>query len=188
MMVLVWMACGAACAGLVVWARQRFASFAAQTPEDYRDEPGAALDLRKHLSGALVAEGVIFGPTGRVVSRFVGDFEGHWEGNTGTLTEHYRYASGKKETRVWRLALGNDGGLRAEASDVIGAGVGQLSGPAAQLRYRLRLPPDAGGHVLNATDWMYLTEDGTVVNRSQFRKFGIKVAELVAVVRPKEAA
>jgi hypothetical protein len=35
---------------------------------------------------------------------------------------------------------------------------------------------------------MYLTPNGTIVNRSQFRKFGIKVAELVATMRPKEAA
>jgi len=37
------------------------------------------------------------------------------------------------------------------------------------------------------TDWMYLTENGTVMNRSQFRKFGIKVAELVATMRRVEA-
>ena len=59
-------------------------------------------------------------------------------------------------------------------------------GPALQLRYKFRLPEDAGGHVLDTTDWMYLTPNGTIVNRSQFRKFGIKVAELVATMRPKE--
>jgi hypothetical protein len=45
----------------------------------------------------------------------------------------------------------------------------------------------AGGHVLDVTDWMYLMENGTIMNRSQFRKFGIKVAELVATMRKKEA-
>jgi len=40
--------------------------------------------------------------------------------------------------------------------------------------------------VLKTVDWMYLTPDGTIVNRSQFRKFGIKVAELVATLRPTE--
>ncbi len=40
------------------------------------------------------------------------------------------------------------------------------------------------GHVLDVTDWMYLMENGTIMNRSQFRKFGIKVAELVATMRP----
>lgn len=49
--------------------------------------------------------------------------------------------------------------------------------------YRLKLPEDAGGHVLKTVDWMYLAPDGTIINRSQFRKFGIKVAELVATMR-----
>ena len=60
--------------------------------------------------------------------------------------------------------------------------------PRYQRVYRLRLPEESGGHVLDAVDWMYLTPNGTVVNRSQFRKFGIKVAELVATMRRKEAA
>ena len=53
--------------------------------------------------------------------------------------------------------------------------------------YKLRLPPAAGGHVLDVTDWMYLGENGTVMNRSQFSKFGIKVAELIATMRPLPA-
>jgi hypothetical protein len=53
-----------------------------------------------------------------------------------------------------------------------------------RLDYRIRLPEDAGGHVLAVTDWMYLMENGTIINRSQFRKWGIKVAELVATMRP----
>jgi hypothetical protein len=46
------------------------------------------------------------------------------------------------------------------------------------------LTKDAGGHALNVVDWMYLMENGVIINRSQFRKFGIKVAELVATMRP----
>ena len=49
--------------------------------------------------------------------------------------------------------------------------------------YNLRLPKSAGGHVLAVTDWMYLSENGTIMNRSQFHKFGLKVAELVATMR-----
>jgi len=53
------------------------------------------------------------------------------------------------------------------------------------LNYNIKLSEEAGGHVLGVTDWMYMTPNGNVVNRSQFRKFGIKVAELVATMRPK---
>ncbi|WP_114966322.1 DUF3833 domain-containing protein [Alkalilacustris brevis] len=164
----------------------RLVGFAAQKPADYAGT-GPQFDLRKHLSGPLLCEGVIYGPTGRVVSRFVADMEGRWEGNRGVLTEDFRYDSGATQQREWRLTLGNDGNLSAEADDIVGTGTGQQQGSAMRLQYRIRLPESAGGHVLDTTDWMYLAANETVVNRSQFRKYGIRVAELVATVRKKES-
>ncbi|MGP6088458.1 DUF3833 domain-containing protein [Antarctobacter jejuensis] len=167
---------------------QRHFTFTAQRPQDYAGDQGANLDIRTHLNGPLICEGVIYGPTGRVASRFVGEFEAQWSGNQGVMKEHFRYDSGAEQHREWHLTLGNDGRIRATAADVVGEGQGQQSGPSVQLRYRIRLPEDSGGHVLDTTDWMYLTPNGTIVNRSQFRKFGIKVAELVATMRQKETA
>ena len=178
---------GVATALAATWARERFAGFPAQRPEDYADLPGETLDLRRHLNGPLVCEGVIYGPTGRVSSRFVGDFTAEWQGSRGVMREVFRYDSGATQRREWRLDLGNDGRITAMADDVVGAGRGWQKGPAVQLRYRLRLPQDAGGHVLDTIDWMYLAPNGSIVNRSQFRKFGIKVAELVATIRPVTA-
>lgn len=166
--------------------RARYASFAAQDPADYAGR-GPDFDLRRHLSGPLTCEGVIFGPTGRVSSRFVADMTGTWTGNTGTLAEVFRYDSGTVQHRAWTLTLGPGGDITATAADVEGAGTGRVSGPGVMLRYRIRLTPEAGGHVLDVTDWMYLVENGSIINRSQFRKFGIKVAELVATIRPAEA-
>lgn len=171
--------------GLVA-LHSRTMGFRAQAPRDYKGK-GPDFDLRHHLSGPLLCEGVIYGPTGRVTSRFVADFNARWEGNTGVMTEAFRYDSGAIQNREWRLTLGNDGKIRAEAPDVVGVGTGTAEGPAVLLEYAIRLPADAGGHVLDVTDWMYLMENGTIMNRSQFRKFGIKVAELVATMRRKEA-
>ncbi len=166
----------------LLWARSRFADFPVQRPADYA---GATprFDIRETLNGPLDCEGVIFGPTGRVVSRFTARMEGIWQGNEGTLRESFRYDSGTTQERSWRLTLGEDGRIRARAEDVIGDGAGAQSGNAVQLRYRIRLPDSAGGHVLDTVDWMYLVGDGAIINRSQFRKFGVKVAELVATVR-----
>lgn len=166
---------------------KRYASFAAQRPADY-DRGGPIFDIRERLNGPIVCEGVIFGPTGRVTSRFVADFDARWQGNVGTMTEVFRYDSGSVQNREWKLTLGNDGSIRAEAADVVGIGTGQQAGSAVQLNYRIRLSPEAGGHILDTIDWMYLAPNGTIMNRSQFRKFGIKVAELVATMRPREMA
>lgn len=184
MEILTALALGAVLAAALIWARHRFAGFMAQRPEDY-DAPGAELfDLRRHLNGKILCEGVIYGPLGRVTSRFVAQMNAEWQGNNGVMTEDFTYADGSTQRREWHLSLGNDGRIRATAPDVIGEGAGQQAGPTVRLKYRIRLPEESGGHVLDTVDWMYLTPNGTIMNRSQFRKFGIKVAELVATMRP----
>lgn len=169
--------------GALAWARARYLGFSGQKPEDYSDAD-SSFDLRQHLNGHMICEGVIFGPTGRVSSRFTADFHITWTGNYGVMTEHFRYSTGETQTREWRLTVLPDGKVRAEADDLVGVGDGVQSGPGVKLEYRIRLPESSGGHVLDAIDWMYLVDNGTIINRSQFRKYGIKVAELVATIRP----
>ncbi|MEM8554305.1 MAG: DUF3833 domain-containing protein [Pseudomonadota bacterium] len=162
-------------------------SFSAQAPDDYAGQ-GPEFDIRTHLSGPIQCEGVIYGPTGRVASRFVADMEATWDGETCTLTEAFRYDNGSTQDRCWTLTLDSQGRIQATAPDLIGAGAGSQKGPGVQLKYRIQLPKTSGGHVLDVTDWMYLIENGSIINRSQFRKFGIQVAELVATMRPKPIA
>jgi hypothetical protein len=168
--------------GAVV-AQRLFLDFMAQRPSDYTSTQ-PALDLRRALSGPLVASGVIYGPTGRVASRFVADMEGTWDNEGLTLSEDFRYDSGRTQQREWRILPEGDGRFAATAADVIGTGDVEISGAAARMNYRLQLPEDAGGWQVDVTDWLYLGEDGTIVNRSQFRRFGILVGELVGSIRP----
>jgi hypothetical protein len=165
---------------IAVWTR--LLTFRAQKPADLAGQ-GPRFDPRQHLSGPIQCEGLIYGPTGRVAARFVADMHGTWDGNTGTLTETFRYDTGRTQNRCWTLTLAPDGTIAATAPDVVGAGTGTLAGPAVQLRYAIKLDPEAGGHTLDVVDWLYLMENGTIMNRSQFTKFGIKVAELVATMR-----
>ncbi|MEL6510995.1 MAG: DUF3833 domain-containing protein [Pseudomonadota bacterium] len=182
---VIYILLGSALVLAMVLLKNRFLSFKAQSPTDY-DGLGPQFDIREQLSGPIICEGVIYGPTGRVSSRFVADFDAEWNGNVGTMKEVFRYDSGSTQERQWTLTLGNDGSIKAEAPDVIGAGRGKQQGSAVQLNYKIKLSDDAGGHVLDTTDWMYLVENGSIMNRSQFRKFGFKVAELVATMRKKE--
>ncbi len=185
-MTLLWIAVGFLVALALVVVMRSQASFMAQQPSDYDGAP--KFDIRSALSGPIQCEGVIYGPTGRVASRFCADMEGRWDGNKGTLSEFFTYDSGSQQAREWQLVVSDDGSIRAEAEDLVGSGQGWQRGDAVQLNYRIRLMEDAGGHVLDVTDWMYLTPNGVIMNRSQFRKFGITVGELVATMRPKEVA
>ncbi|MFS4580802.1 DUF3833 domain-containing protein [Phaeobacter sp. C3_T13_0] len=158
--------------------------FRSQRSQHY-EGTGPAFDIRTHLNGEMISEGMIYGPMGRVVSRFVATMHGEWDGATGTLSENFTYAGGSNQQRKWFLTMGDNGQFTATADDIIGTGHGQQAGASVRLTYRIRLPESAGGHVLDVTDWMYLMENGSIMNRSEMRKFGIKVAELIATIRPK---
>lgn len=172
-------------AAAIVYGTRRFAGFGAQEPQDYAHLV-PALDLRQHLRGDLRCLGMIYGPTGRVTSRFEAVMRMTWDGDNGTMEEDFLYDDGTRQSRRWELRMREDGWVDAEASDVIGTARGRQCGNAYGMRYRIVLPPENGGHVLNAIDWMYLQPDGTILNRSEFRKFGIKVAELFATITPME--
>ena len=176
---------GCLATGAAFWIIKRRMGFLAQRPEDYATGP--TFDLRKHLNGPLLCDGVIYGPTGRVSSRFTARFDAQWDGQKGTMREHFRYDSGTVQDREWRLVVDEAGNVTADADDLIGTGAGRQHGSGVRLSYRIKLPASAGGHVLDVVDWMYLLDNGTIINRSQFRKFGIQVAELVATMRPDEA-
>ena len=87
------------------------------------------------------------------------------------------------QERYRTLRIGDAGTIRANAPDLVGTGIGTQKGPAVQVLYKIKLDAASGGHELNVIDWMYLMENGTIMNRSQFRKFGIPVAELIATLR-----
>ena len=167
--------------GLVV-ARRFLFDFMSQKPPDYAGTQ-PAFDVRRVFNGPLTASGVLYGPTGRVAARFTADMKGAWDEEGGTLAEDFRYDSGRTQCRQWRFVPGADGRFTATAADVIGTGQGEVSGAAAVLRYRLRLPEDAGGWQVDVTDWLYLGEDGVILNRSQFRRFGLLVGELVGSMK-----
>ncbi len=170
-------------AGFVV-LRRRYAAFYGQKPSEYAGiDP--VFDLQERLNGPMLCEGVIYGPLGRVSSTFAADFNISWNGAKGIMDEVFRYNDGSTQVRQWQIKVGAHGVFDLQASDVPGGGQGVMRGNAIQMRYPIKLPDSAGGHVLNCVDWMYLTPDGTVMNRSQFRKFGFKVAELIATIRPK---
>ena len=160
----------------------QFTSFRAQKPADYAGQL-PLFDIREVLNGEMITEGMIYGPTGKVNTRFVATMTAQWDGDTGTMAEHFVYSSGREQDRKWAFEMGQNGAFTATAPDIIGTAKGQQMGATVRLTYRIQLSEDAGGHVLDVVDWMYLLDNGSVMNRSEFRKFGIKVAELVATFR-----
>ena len=162
--------------------RQVFFSFPAQRLSDYASD-SPSFDIRRAFDGPVEAHGMIYGPTGRVTSRFRAMMIGSFTNEGGVINEAFAYASGRTQSRAWNIQFAEDGTISSTAADIEGVATMNQRGNALEMHYRLRLPEDAGGHVLDVTDWIYQMPDGTLLNRSQMRKFGIKVAELFAVMR-----
>ena len=166
----------------LITVKFQFFAFKSQNILRFKEEKNI-FDIREFLNGDMLAEGMIYGFSGNLESTFIASFEGSWEGNDGTLIENFNFSSGKKQIRRWRLKVLDDGTIEGTAPDVIGKANGRQMGSAVKLEYKLKLSPELGGHAINVIDWMHLMENGTIINRSEFRKFGVKVGELVATFR-----
>ena len=171
----------------ILVTKKLFFSFGAQSPADYAGI-GPDFVLKKQLSGRILSEGLIYGPNGTMTNSFVAEMVGEWDGDTGTLSESFTYANGRKQERKWYLTIVSDTTFTATADDIVGTAQGVVSGSTVNLTYDIILPKEAGGYVLRATDWMYLTDNGVIMNKSEMRKFGIKVAELIATMRPNPSS
>ncbi|NSY37720.1 DUF3833 family protein [Leisingera sp. ANG59] len=170
---------------LAMIAKTYVFSFRFQSPQEY-EGTGPQFVLTEHLSGEILSEGVIFGPAGKMASSFTARMVGNWEGDTGTLSEEFTFSNGASQSRKWHLKLGPGNTFTATADDLDGVAQGVVSGSTVRLTYNIILPENSGGYTLQATDWLYLTEDGVIMNRAEMRKFGVKVAELVATMRPAQ--
>ena len=153
-----------------------------QVLDDYAAET-PRLDLREYLNGPLTASGIFFDYAGRADLRFIVDMDGSWNGNTGTLSERFHYSDGQTDERIWTIRFTDDQRFTATAHDVVGEATGGQKGNAAMMKYRLRIPRDGKEVVVSMEDWLYLQEDGTLINRSKMRKFGLSVGELVVTFR-----
>jgi len=147
--------------------------------EDYVSN-NPPLDLRSYLNGELEAWGMFFDNAGKAEPMFYVKMTGRWQGNNGTLQEHFIYNDGKTKDRLWTLTFQDDHHFTATASDVVGVADGRQYGNAANIKYVLTVPTDKGtSYDMSMDDWLYKMNDELVINRNEMRKFGIKVGELV---------
>ncbi len=164
------------------------AGCASQDPSLYaREQP--ALDLTRYFNGKVVAHGIFQDRSGQVVRRFTVDMDGRWDGDQGVLDEHFTYADGKKDRRIWPLTRHADGRYTGTADDVVGTAEGQATGNAFHWTYTLRLPVDGKTYEVQFDDWMYLIDERVMLNRATMSKFGLRLGEVtLSFYKPGAAA
>lgn len=144
-----------------------------------------ALDLKTFFDGDLMAYGILQDRSGKVTRKFTASIEASWSGEQGTLVEHFVFDDGEEQDRTWTLNHLGDNRYTGTAGDVIGTANGKIAGSAFNWTYQLDVPWGDGSIVLNLDDWLYLVEENHLINRTQLRKFGFRVAELTLVIEKK---
>lgn len=143
-------------------------------------------DIKEYFNGPIKAWGIVQDWRGKVVQRFDIDLVGEWNGDKGTLTEHFEYYDGSKQERVWHITKLGNNNFEGRASDIIGAASGSTSGSAVRWNYIMDLPVGDTTYRIRFDDWMWVMNDGVLINRSYLRKFGFKVAELTIFMQKQE--
>lgn len=151
---------------------------AGPTPADYRQQT-PVLELRQYFNGKLLAHGIVTDRAGKVTQRFTVKLTGTWVGDVGTLDEQFSYSDGRQQQRIWTITRLADGRYTGRAADVQGEALGQASGNALNWRYTLLQPVDGQTWALQFDDWMFLVDDGVMINRAEFSKFGIRLGEVL---------
>lgn len=149
-------------------------------------ETSPALDLKAYFNGPIKAWGIVQDRNQRVIRRFDVSMNGSWEDNIGTLEEDFEYYDGEKQKRVWTIKKINSSTYEGTASDIAGLANGQVAGSAMRWNYEMDIEVDDNTYRLKFDDWMYLMNDGVLINRSYLKKFGITVAELTLFIQKQK--
>lgn len=157
-------------------------SCSAKTIDYYKDTTPKA-DIKEYFNGPIKAWGIVQDWRGRVVRRFDIDLVGTWNGDTGTLTEHFSYYDGAKQERIWTIKKLPDGNYEGTAADILDKATGKASGSAVQWHYVMDLPVGDTTYRLAFDDWMWVMNDGVLINRSYLKKFGVTVSELTIFMK-----
>jgi hypothetical protein len=159
---------------LAVLAVASFTGCATTDIAEYKAEK-PRLDLAEYFNGTIDGWGMFQDRSGKVLKRFYVRIDATWSGNEGTLDEHFEYADGEKQNRVWKLVKNGDG-YSGTAADVVGT---------ARWNYVLALPVDGTTWNMDMDDWMYLIDDKTMLNRTTMSKFGFRVGEVTLSFRKR---
>lgn len=136
------------------------------------------LVLEEYFVGESTAYGVFEKRSGEVVNQFKVKITGTFEDNVLTLIEDFEYLNGKIEQRIWKINKLPDGYYEGTTNGVIGIAKGRVSGNAFNWQYVFDTAVGDTSYHLKFDDWMFLQEDGVLINRAHVSKWGFGVGSV----------
>ncbi|MEM9738441.1 MAG: DUF3833 domain-containing protein [Pseudomonadota bacterium] len=155
-----------------------------QSLAEFADAP-RTLVLEEYFEGETSAYGIFEDRFGKVRRTFKVDIEGTVESGVLTLNERFVYDDGERDTRIWTIEILGDGKYRGTAGDVPGYATGEVAGNAFNWKYKVDLKVGDSTWNVGFDDWMYLLEDGVLMNRAYVTRYGIEIGQVtIAFQKP----
>ncbi|MCG8442992.1 MAG: DUF3833 domain-containing protein [Caulobacterales bacterium] len=147
------------------------------------------LRLEEYFDGRTQAWGLFQDRFGTVRRQFSVTIDGRWDGETLTLDEDFLYDDGEREERVWRIEKTGEHTYEGSAEGVIGRARGEAYGNAFNWTYDFSLRIGGNHWRVHFDDWMFLQNDGVLINRASVSKFGVLLGEVTLFFRkePEES-
>jgi hypothetical protein len=144
-------------------------AFASTTP---------AFDPVAFWTGHTSSWGVIENRSGEPTAIITTTTDGTPEGAGGLHMVQHVVHDGQDTVRDWHIRRLGPGQFEATANDLVGAARGSTSGRTLHWTWRLATHPGNGLYNVTMDQWMYLADDGTLMNRTIITKLGVRLAEV----------
>ncbi len=157
------------------------------TVEPYKNmQP--SFNLEEFFTGKVKGYGIVFGRGGDIKRRFDVSINGQWDADKKVLTlnEDFSFYDGETDKRTWVLNETSPDVWQGRANDTLGMANGISAGNTFHWQYKMPITAGNREIVLLFDDWMYLMNDGKLLNKTTMKKFGIKVGELVLFMEREE--
>lgn len=154
-------------------------------PEDYANSK-PELKIEDYFRGKTTGWGMFQDRFGKVRNRFKVTMVGTLKDDTLTLDEDFFYLDGSTSNRIWKIKVLGNGYYEGTAGDVVGMASGSSAGNAFNWKYQMDLPIGDSTWRVKFDDWLFLQEDGILINVATVSKWGFTIGKLTFVFSKQE--
>lgn len=155
-------------------------------PEDYASSQ-PELKIEDYFVGRTEAWGMFQDRFGKVRNRFKVVMNGQVKKGALILDEDFFYEDGSTSNRLWTIQILGDGLYEGTADDVIGLARGKSAGNAFNWTYQMELPIGGKKWKVSFDDWLFLQEDGVLLNVAEVTKWGFTLGRLTFAFRKESS-
>ena len=137
-----------------------------------------AFDPVTFWTGRTASWGVVENGDGAPTSVVKTTTEATAEGADGLYMVQHVITGGKDTVRYWHMRRLGGGQFEATANDMVGTARGRASGRTFHWSWRLATRPGNALYNVRLEQWMYLADNGTLMNRTIITKLGVRLAEV----------